>query len=305
MAPRRLAGDFKLSIHRDNWNQLGFYSSEVRSQIRRGDKHFFSRWEREIHPFLDASSGWEQLASILLDPVEFEQETGEEITSEILKIDVSNSSGMLAVASVIRTDDEASASVFSESEGWKELKRWGYGDNGAISVLVGYIPNQGLHLASVDSDRNGFGWQPPIPERSVHGSPFGFVFSLGGFPVFAEYSSLRHEPPPLVPNLKNFPGRTRPWPEAPKPLGDMDAFCAILAVKGPQAELFVDPRARCDHDHLVWDANDLLRSIGTPYMDDQWNILPDGRIVTAITTQAVAEDKGLTGYKGNPFGSSG
>lgn len=303
VAPRRLAGDFKLSIHRDNWNQLGFYSPEVRRQIRKGDKHFFYRWEREAHPFLYSDSGWEQLAAILLDPEELEQETGEDIASNILKIDVSKRSGLLAVASVIRTEDEASASAFQESEGWKELKRWRYGDNGAVSVLVGYIPSQGLHLASVDSDKNGFGWQPPIPERNGRSSPFGFVFTLGFFPTFAEYSSLRRQPPPLVPNLKNFPGRVRPWSEAPKPLGDMDSFCAILAVRGLQAELFVDSRARCDHDHLVGDANDLLRSIETPYMDDQWNVLRDGRIVTAITTLEVAEDKGLTGYKGNPFGS--
>lgn len=304
VAPRRLAGDFKLSIHGDNWNQLGFYSPVVRRQIRKGDKHFFYRWEREIHPFLGTDYGWEWLAAILLDPAELEDETSESTTSKVIEIDVSKDTGLLTVISVIRTEDETSAAVFYEAQGWKELKRWRYEDKGAVSVLVGRIPDFGLHLASVDSDRNGFGWQPSVPERDGHKSPFGFVFTLGNFPTFAEYSSLRHEPPPLVPNLKHFPGRVRPWSEAPKPLGDMDALCAILTVHGSYAELFVDPRSRCDHEHLVWNANDLLRSVGTSYMDDQWVFLPDGRLATGITTREVAEDKGLIGYRGNPFESS-
>lgn len=304
VAPRRLAGDFKLSIHRDGWNQLGFYSPKVRRQIRKGDKHFFYRWEREVHPFLSVDSGWETLTAILLDPTELEQETGEGPAPNILEVDVTGQQKQLAVVSVIRTENEASATVFHGSEEWNELKRWRYGDKGAVSVLVGYIPNLGLHLASVDSDRNGFGWQPTMPERGSHKSPFGFVFNLGNFPTFAEYSSLQHQPPPLVPNLKYFPGKVRPWSEAPKPLGEMNAFCGILTAQGAQAEMFVDPRARCDHEHLVWNANDLLRSIGTSHMDDQWDFLPDGRIATGITTKAVADDKGLTGYRGNPFGPS-
>lgn len=292
VAPSRIAGEFKLSIHRDGTNQLGLYG-DVRNAIRAADKHYLKRWTRGDAPFV--VDGWNTLCSITLDPREFESEPlPTDPKKPVLAINTPPD-GQVVCVLVLATD----AKRDSDLDGLPTLAAFKRGDEGEVRIVAVPADHNPALLAAIDADRHGLGWQSPA--RRGLDEPYGFTFGVGGFPQFAEYSTEKHDAPPLVPHLSGFRGTVRPWADAPAAYADSEVFCAVLACAPDGATLYVDPRSHCNHFHLTSDANDLITAYELGRIDAGWGSLADGRMCTAITMVATAEAAGITDHYPNPM----
>lgn len=296
IAPRRLAGELKLSIHRDGFNQIGYYSQKVKMEIRAADKHYLDRRRRVDVPFID--DGWVNLCNLVFSPKEFEclLEPEDDGKPVVALNSYSPDHNMYAI--VLATDDRSAAANLS----LPVLAEFPRPDGGCVAIVCCPQTHDSSIVAAVDTDRNGFGWQAPGSRGADE--PFGFVFALSEAPRFAEYSTRRHVPPPLVPHLPGLDAVIQPWSDAPSAYAAMDAFCAVLVCTSGSAEVYVDPRAHCSQGHLVSDINDLVEAYRIGRIDDQWEQLPDGRSITAVTMAATADAAGIRGYLPNPMKQS-
>ncbi|GEE03459.1 hypothetical protein nbrc107696_39050 [Gordonia spumicola] len=292
VAPSRIAGEFKLSIHRDGMNQIGYYSQEVKRQIRAADKHYLHRRARNDVPYYVA--GWRVLCILVFNSNEFES-VPLDVGTKPTQVLNAPTPDLDAWVFVIATDDRANAGEI-ESPIAGELPR---PNGGSLVITGGPVAHDPSLTAAVDTDRDGFGWQ--APSRRGSEEPFGFVCGLGDVPRFAEYSTNRHDPPPLVPNLPGLDGVVHPWADAPTEFAGPDAFCAVVACSDTGASVYVDPRAHCTQSHLVADVNDLISAFKLGLVDDQWRELADGRTATGVTMRATADAAGLSGYRPNPM----
>ncbi len=296
IAPSRIAGEFKLSIHRDGMNQLGYYGT-IRDEIRAADKHYLRRWKRDPAPF--PVDGWTALCGLFFDPQEFESVPFVEDARRPVQIMNTPADGLSACVFVLATDNRDEAGELSMSI-IGELPR---GSSGSVAIVGIPLPRDPKLLAAVDADNHGFGWHAPA--KRGFDEPFGFVCGIGTFPMFAEYSTVKHNSPPLVPHLSGFRGSIAVWSDAPMEFVSAEVFCAVLACDATSATMYVDDRAHCGHGHLVGDANDLIEAFHTGKIDAGWTRISDGRLATGITMRATADAAGITEQFGNPLKNSG
>lgn len=292
ISPSRLAGQFKLSIHRDGMNQIGYYGT-IRDQIRAADKHFLSRWRREEVPFI--THGWTTVCALIFNSSEFESVHLNERAQNKAQVFNAPPADFDVVVFVLTTEDRENSGEISSTV----IAEFPRGELGGVIIAAAVIPHEPSVLAAIDSDRRGFGWEAPGHRESDE--PYGFICAIGPFPSFAEYSSRRHPPPPLVSNLPGLMGKARPWSDAPAEYSTYDAFCGVVACDDDSATLYIDARAHCNHNHLVADANDLITAARLGKIDSGWSRLADGRIATGITMPGTADAAGLNGYLPNPM----
>ena len=289
-----LAGELKLSIHPDV-NQLGYYADRVRSQIRAADSHVIRRWTRE-----DASvgdHGTQMLCLLAFNSAEFEPlemprstERKPVLALESAPVTQSNLVGVVHLPDGIDSDTLGSRVLAEFPSAW----------GGSFVVTVSHGPLELFRIGAVDTD-TGIGWSPPGARGSDE--PFGFAFGWSPCANFAEFSSERHQPP-SVSQLANLNARLSVWDSVPEPWrSDAHEVCAVLvcATDGSNATLYVDPRSRCGHGHLVSDTNDLIAALASGRRDQFWNQHADGTISSGILTRIDAEAQGVTDFGTNPM----
>jgi hypothetical protein len=168
-------------------------------------------------------------------------------------------------------------------------------NGGSVALVAVTTPFDPASLADVDQPPAGLsGWS--IPGLQGEPEPFGWSVDAGldGTRRSTEYDSSRRAAQAAAEfELPDFPGVLVPWEEKPAEIDDRGLLCALLIVPpSGEAQLFVDFRARCLHDHLAHDARKLVEAARRGDLDHGWSRLPSGDLCTGISNARVLTDLG-------------
>lgn len=283
LAPRSHVVDFKISLHYgDNTGQYGL-SQAIRDASRPGDKKALLRWDlatAEIFP------GWKP-AYLLQFP-----------ESELAEVPLKGESAIILPAPDIGSalqimvltgtpGAEIPAGLHDGVVGI--LDRENGGNVVIVSMPTPFDPEVFKNLDS--PARTMSGWA--IPGTRAASGPFGWVTHQGegGFVRSTEFNKDLHAEGGAELSLPCFPGIVRPWDE--RPSVDLDIVCAVLVCPATaEPQLFLDPRSRCNHQHLDKDATDLVRAHQRGETDDNWGRLPNGDLFTCLAMPRVLSELG-------------
>lgn len=268
MAPRHKISDYKISLHKDGWAQVGL-SQAVRQAARVGDRHALARWQIASDEIVD---GWRP--AFRLNFPECHLILGPAIDSRCISIGEPRP-GMAISVLVLFGDSGA------ELPRWLEPFRIAVLDRrsgGHVALLAVELPF-GDELSTVAAPK--FSWD--MPGTQAPPSPYGWAQSTmpDGTHVWTEFSQVAGPIGPI--DLPGFKGEVLPWEHLPEALSGGDLACALLmCARNDSARLYIDARSRCNHSHLAYDVGVLVEAYRTDALDEGWNLFPDGSACTAL-----------------------
>ncbi len=246
LAPRQRAGEFKFSLHSNNYAQLG-YIERAREALRPGDRHTIDRWEL---PQTTIIAHWRAALCIWFPESELRVVTGDSLSSSVIEIPAAPPGQATAVMAMIGTD-AASA---------KALELVGVLDQasgGKIALVHLPIRIDPLLVPALQArEASQIPLQIPGFEPT---EPFTWELIPGkeGHRLVVEFAPPQRGS--TLPSLPPFRGAVLPWAEVPTgfwnlipmPYRNFNLACGIL-VYGPDntSRLYVDQHARCDRSTL-------------------------------------------------------
>lgn len=284
LAPRTQIVDFKISLHKDGWGQYGL-SQAVRDAARPGDRRALLRWElseTEIFP------GWTP-AYCLQFP---ESELAAVPLSDETQVEIPASGVGAAIAVMIMTSK--AGTQLPDGLGDGIIGTLDRKNGGRVAILAMPVRFDAALLSALDSPSDGLSpWA--IPGTQGEHEPYGWIVHRGtdGTRRSTEFNTELRATEQRPFSLPDFPGVIRPWNERPTAIDDRGLECAVLVCSSSeQPQLFVDTRARCDHQHLGRDATDLVIAHQRGKLDHGWGRLGNSGHYTCISMPRVLEESG-------------
>lgn len=299
LAPRPIAGDMKLSVHRNSEqkivNQLGLYGKGILERLRASDSHVFYRWDSP-----DAERGAVQGSNRVVTAVFFAHDElaamGEQDKlpgGTVIRFPRGCKVVGIFVFETGPSFDEKNLMPETESSGI--LFR--YTKQAGGEVIVAWDAQQSLPdnwLAGLTSGLSDWRWNSPRVNAKY--SDFGFTFHrANSVPIFSEFDGNKHKPSNELPDHPDLEAVVVGWNWAPEFYREQDVFCAYLICAPKGAFLCVDPRSRCSHNHLVADANSLIGKYRSNKATKNWDHFSGGVKGTAILTPNNADQQGIMG----------
>ncbi|MBB5801252.1 hypothetical protein F4560_001020 [Saccharothrix ecbatanensis] len=282
--------DFKISLHPATGHGQYGLSDTVRAQVRPGDRQALSRWQLSTDERLPGWTPW----YILQFP-----------ESELVDVPVTSSASQVIVDApppgmsihvlVLVSGPGVSLPVEVQDYVIATLSR---ANGGSVALVT--VPSPFDPASLTDVAQPPVGLTPwAIPGLQGEPEPFGWIVDAGldGTRRSTEYnSSARAQRTAEDFSFPDFPGRLVPWDEKPDWFDDRGLLCALLLVPvAGEAQLFIDFRARCNHQHLAGDALQLVEAARSGQLDHGWSRLANGDLWTGISTARVlAELGGMT-----------
>lgn len=279
MAPRHKIADYKISLHKDGWAQVGL-SQAVRQAARVGDRQALSRWPMATGELVD---GWRP--AFRLNFPECQLILGPAIDSQCLRLGAP------------RPDMAVSVLVLLGDSG-VELPQWldpfcvavlDRRSGGHVALLAVELPF-GEELSAVSPPH--LAWD--MPGTQAPPSPYGWAQSTmsDGTRVWTEFSQMVGPIGPI--DLPGFEGEVLDWEQLPNSLKAGDLACALLLCRSNDLpRLYIDTRSRCNHSHLTYDVGVLVEAYRTGAFDGGWNLFPDGSACTMLMPRRRAEEAEL------------
>ncbi|WP_264032400.1 hypothetical protein [Cellulosimicrobium sp. SH8] len=280
LAPRSLAGDFKVSLHKSGYSQHG-PTSRVRERVRPGARHALDRWESSA----EVARGIRLTYALRF--YERELRHAGELSASTLFVPASVEDGS-TVLGVYITDHEIGETELEQlGEIYAVLPR---ASEGKV-VLAGlhFAADPGKYEADLVGLRDsvlGFGWDwgSTLDERfgwmhGDHESGVHLVTELSAETFTAAEEArpaLAHEGFKAIGHLDELPPDLQP----------AVPVCAVLIVPPRhRPSLFYDSRARCDFQAVTSEALALAEALRKDGPDPHWERLPDGSYVCALVTE--------------------
>lgn len=281
MAQRSMGSELKVSIHSDGWCQHGL-TGELRGSLRPDDSHVLDRWRLG-----SGQNGWHAPYEVWFPESKLDE--AEELDQQTTRIGSAAPGRAIIVGLFVSAADAAPEPWGAEFEAAVvgRLKRAG---GGSVVVMAFEKDFDDLALSERLKVRLGASWELPRPlsERTFGWLSFNTEGDTRGV---VEFSANRSELPaedqlPVI----DFAGMQRPWDDLPDWLRDRTDLCAVLAcAQDAVPVLFVDTRARCLHADLGPTADALYADFQAGRIDEGWDEVAPGILLTGIVTQATIE----------------
>jgi hypothetical protein len=285
LAPSTQVVDFKISLHPASGHGQYGLSDAVRAQARPGDRHALARWELATDEMFPGWTPWYVLQFPEQELVDLPLTSA---SSQVV-VDAPPPGSSLHVLVLI---SGPGVRLAPDVPSIAELDRANGGCVALVPIVTPFDPG-----SLADAEQPHVGLTPwAIPGLRGEPEPFGWVVDAGldGTRRSTEYNrSERDEREPEPLSLPEFPGVLMPWEEKPREIDDRGLLCALLIVpEVGEAELFIDFRARCNHQHLGGDARRLVEAARKGELDHGWSRLLNGDLCTGISMPRVFSELG-------------
>ncbi|BDT86444.1 hypothetical protein [Nocardia cyriacigeorgica] len=289
LAPRRRAGEFKFSLHSNNYAQFG-YVDRARDALRPGDRHAIDRWELQPSPILE---GWRAALCLWFPESELREVSGTSLSASAIKVPSAPPGQATAVMAMIGTD--AASTDGLELVGVLDQESGGKVALVHLPIHVDPLLVPALHAREagrIPLQIPGFARTEPFTWELVPGAD--------GSRLVVEFAPP--ERTETLPPLPPFRGTVLPWTEVPAAFWevipaqfrDFNLACGIL-IYGPNngSRLYVDQHARCDHSTLGIECQRLCDDVDIGQIDQIWKPLPTGELHRIISSRRYLEEAGI------------
>ncbi|MGY1885225.1 hypothetical protein ACI799_07995 [Blastococcus sp. SYSU DS0753] len=279
--------DFKISLHPASGHGQYGLSDAVRAQARPGDRHALARWELTTEEMIPGWTPWYALQFPERELVALS------LTSSAPQVVVDGPPVGMALHVLVLVSGPG---VFLPPDVQQvAIALLSRGNGGSVALVPVPTPFDPASLAEVVQPPSELsGWA--IPGLRGEPEPYGWIVDAGldGTQRSTEYDSSRRAAQAAAEfTLLDFPGVLLSWEKKPAEIDDRGLLCALLIVPpSGDAQLFVDCRARCSHDHLANDACKLVEAARRGDLDHGWSRLPSGDLCTGISNSRVLTELG-------------